>query len=111
MVAIGPYTLGALNANQELPASEAPMEYLLQVIGGGTLTVEFQDTLDGGTTWSPVGIINALTQAVVANITANGLYRVGGAGAAGLVLRRPRIIATAYTSGNFNIRLVSALRG
>lgn len=109
---VGPltFTFTANAQSLDLPAPEGPVEYLIQITGAGTLTIEFQDSADGGTTYSPVQVLNAATGAGAANITAAGIYRIGGGGQAGVIARRPRLRSTAFTSGQLVAFVFAVLR-
>jgi hypothetical protein len=106
----GPFTFTAVNDKLELPAPESPAEYEIQITGAGTLTIEFQDSLDGGTTYVAVQVLNVSTGAGAANMTAAGIFRAGGGGQGGAIFRRPRLICTAFTSGTLVGRVASILR-
>jgi len=99
----------AANDTLELPAPEIPAEFEIQVTGAGTLTLEFQDSVDG-TNWVAVQVYNVSTGAGAANITAAGLFRAGGGGQAGAIFRKPRLRCTAFTSGNLTGIVASVLR-
>ncbi|MGI0149161.1 MAG: hypothetical protein ACREDF_06490 [Thermoplasmata archaeon] len=94
----GPYTFGALNAEQTIPVPANAIDVLIQVIGTSTQTIQFQDSLDGGTTYSSIRLEAVDTGTLSNNITAAGLFLRGG-----LVLRAPKLRNTGYTSGSFTV--------
>lgn len=109
---VGPltFTFTASAQSFNLPAPEGPVEYFIQVIGAGVLTIEFQDSGDLGTTYVALQLINATTGAGAANITAAGIFRFGGGGQAGTIARMPRLQSVAFTSGNLVVKVFSVLR-
>lgn len=109
-VVLNSITFSANGQNLDLPTPEAPAEYVIQVIGAGVMTIEFADSLDGGTTYNTVQVYNQGTNAYAANITAAGLFRVTGPGGAGGVFRRPRIRTIAFTSGTLTVQVASVVR-
>jgi len=87
--------------SRSLPASDTVEQvYALQVIGAGTLTLQIQDSYDGGVTYHAIQVSAVSVGGSAANITVAGLYEL----AFFLPLVRPRIAVTAFTSGSFTVQ-------
>lgn len=99
---LGPYLFDAANDSFDLPAFAQPVRLKLQLVGTSVQTLEFQDSLDGGTTYVAVRVYPENTGAAAANMTAAGVYVVGEVSAPSLLLAQPRLRNTAFTSGSFN---------
>lgn len=72
------------------------------VTGTWVGTLQFERSLDNGTTWTPVGAFSAGTQFIGAVITANGAFHGNCSSSTNI-----RVRATAWTSGVASVRLLA----
>lgn len=64
-------------------------------------TLQFERTLDGGTTWTSVGAFSAGTNFITQTTTANGAFHGNSSSSNGI-----RVRATAWTSGVASVRIL-----
>lgn len=78
-----------------IPASDESQNFTLQIVGGGVMTLQLQDSLDGGLTFVPTRVKSLRTGTTVNDLTAADLYCHSFQN--GFVM--PRLVVTAFTSG------------
>lgn len=103
MLGAGPSRAVFTGAGQILPLPSAESEvYTIQLVGAGVMTIQLQDSYDGGTTFFPLNVANLATGVANKDITAAGIF--GQASVAALI--QPRLIVTAFTSGQMAVAAV-----
>jgi hypothetical protein len=65
-------------------------------------TLQFERTLDGGTTWTSIGAFSAGTNYITQTTTANGAFHGNSSSSNGI-----RVRATAWTSGVASVRILA----
>ena len=85
----------ALDQILPLPSSNEPALVHIQVIGAGTLSLQLEDSYDGGVTYAPVRLLQAVDGAQSIVTALAGLYRQLTVA----IMVSGRIRCSSYTSG------------
>lgn len=94
---------GTPTASSSVSATAAgDSTFSVQLSGTWVGTVQFERSLDGGTTYTPVGMFTAGSQYTGSTATANGMFH-GNASSATTV----RVRCTAYGSGTVTVRILT----
>lgn len=66
--------IAAGGATADIPTSKNIIGELWFQITSGTNTITVENSFDGGTTWSPIGIRKAIDDTIAASVAVAGLY-------------------------------------
>lgn len=94
-------TGNATNNSTVVATGSGNSSFAVLVTGSWTGTLQFERSLDGGTTWTPVAAFSAGTAYSQATITGNGAFHGNASSATNI-----RVRATAWTTGVASVRIL-----